>query len=161
MIGITAVVVCEVCSAWWNSENILFIVRCPFNEPGRIILSSVARPEVDKRSESYEFITSFPIRAIKFSCDRAVFRLPEEEHDPDFGVSLLTAPEMFALLSTMVEPDFMPRIPTFVKEGHGIIPCQTRAPGTVTVKLQASADYKVACMLREGVSIYLNSVISR
>jgi hypothetical protein len=65
-------------------------------------------------------------------------------------LSLLTAPEMFALLSTMVEPDFMPRIPIFVKEGHGIIPFQTRAPGTVPVKLHAPADYKVACMLREG-----------
>ena len=59
--------------------------------------------------------------------------------DCQMTLSLLTAPEMFALLSTMIEPDFMPRIPIFVKEGRGIIPFQTRAPGTVPVKLQASA----------------------
>ena len=57
---------------------------------------------------------------------------------------------MFALFSSMVAPDFMPRIPTFVKKGHDVIPFQTRAPGTVPAKLQVSADYKVACMLRDG-----------
>ena len=65
-------------------------------------------------------------------------------------LSLLTSPETFTLLSTMAELDFMPRIPIFIKEGHGIVPFQTRSPGTVPVKLQASADYKVARMLREG-----------
>ena len=70
--------------------------------------------------------------------------------DCQMTLSLLTAPEMFGLLSAMVEKDFMPKIPIFIREGHGVIPCQTRAPGTVPVKLQASADYKVACMLRDG-----------
>ena len=70
--------------------------------------------------------------------------------DCQMTMSLLTVPEMFELLSAMVGPEFMPRIPIFIKEGHGIISFQTRAPGTVPVKLQASIDYKVACMLREG-----------
>ena len=66
------------------------------------------------------------------------------------ALSMLTAPELFALFSSMVKPDFMPRIPIFVKKGHGIIPFQTRAPGTVPAKLQVSADYQVARMLRAG-----------
>ena len=66
------------------------------------------------------------------------------------ALSLLSTPEMFALFSGMVAPDFMPKIPIFIKEGHGIIPFQTRAPGTVPARLQSSADYKVACMLRAG-----------
>ena len=66
------------------------------------------------------------------------------------ALSLLAPPDMFARLSAMVEPDFMPKIPIFIRDGHGIIPFQTRAPGTVPVKLQASADYKVACMVRDG-----------
>lgn len=65
-------------------------------------------------------------------------------------LSLLPNHEMFALFSGMVAPDFMPKVPIFVKPGHGVIPFQTRAPGTVPAKLQISADYKVACMLREG-----------
>jgi hypothetical protein len=70
--------------------------------------------------------------------------------DCQMALSLLTAPDMFARLSAMVQPDFMPKIPIFIRDGHGIIPFQTRAPGTVPVKLQASADYKVACMIRDG-----------
>ena len=70
--------------------------------------------------------------------------------DCQMALSLLSAPEMFAQFSGMVAPDFMPKIPIFVKEGHGIIPFQTRAPGTVPARLQSSADYKVACMLRAG-----------
>jgi hypothetical protein len=70
--------------------------------------------------------------------------------DCQMALSLLSAPEMFALFSGMVAPDFMPKIPIFIKEGHGIIPFQTRAPGTVPARLQSSADYKVACMLRAG-----------
>jgi len=50
----------------------------------------------------------------------------------------------------MVKPDFMPRIPILVKEGHDILPFQTRAPGTVPPKLQISADYKVEQMIRAG-----------
>ena len=71
-------------------------------------------------------------------------------NDCQMALSMLTAPDMFALFSSMVAPDFMPRIPTFVKKGHDVIPFQTRAPGTVPAKLQVSADYKVACMLRDG-----------
>lgn len=51
-------------------------------------MSGAAWPEVDRGSESYQFITSVTIRTIELSCDWAVFRLPEEEHDPDFGVIL-------------------------------------------------------------------------
>ena len=66
------------------------------------------------------------------------------------ALSLLTAPDVFARFSAMAEPDFMPKIPISINDGHGIIPFQTRAPRTVPVKLQASVDYKVACMVREG-----------
>jgi hypothetical protein len=66
------------------------------------------------------------------------------------AMSLLIALDMFARFSAMVEPDFMPKIHIFIREGHSIVPFQTRAPDTVPVKLQASADYKVACMVREG-----------
>ena len=65
-------------------------------------------------------------------------------------LSVMTVPEIFAKFSSMVEPDFMPRIPIFVKEGYDIIPFQTRAPGSVPPKLQISADYKVECMIRAG-----------
>ena len=58
------------------------------------------------------------------------------------ALSRMTVPELFAKFSSMVEPDFMPRIPVFIKEGYDIIPFQTRAPGTVPAKLQISADYK-------------------
>ena len=70
--------------------------------------------------------------------------------DCQMALSLLTAPNMFARFSAMVGPDFMLKIPIFIRDGHGIIPFQTRAPDTVPVKLQASADYKVACMVRDG-----------
>ena len=94
-----------------------------------------------------------------FSNDMFQWVIPARQSTPLYAMShqdcqmtlmLLTAPEMFALLSTMVEPDFMPRIPIFIREGHGPIPFQTRAPGTVPVKPQTSADYKGACMLRKG-----------
>ena len=66
------------------------------------------------------------------------------------ALSRMTVSELFAKFSSMAEPDFMPRIPVFVKEGYDIIPFQTRAPGTVPAKLQISADYKVECKLRSG-----------
>ena len=66
------------------------------------------------------------------------------------ALSLLTAPDMFARFSAMVERDFMPKIPIFIRDVHGIISFQTRAPGTVPMKRQASADYKAACMIRDG-----------
>ena len=66
------------------------------------------------------------------------------------ALSVLTIPEMFAQFSSMVKADFMPRIPILVKEGHDILPFQTRAPGAVPPKLQISADYKVEQMVREG-----------
>ena len=70
--------------------------------------------------------------------------------DCQMALTLLNAPDMFARLSAMVEFDLMPKIPIFIRDGHGIIPFQTRAPGIVPVKLQASADYKVACMVCDG-----------
>ena len=66
------------------------------------------------------------------------------------ALSVLTVPEIFAKFSSMVKPDFMPRIPILVKEGHDILPFQTRAPGVVPPKLQISADYKVEQMIRSG-----------
>ena len=41
----------------------------------------------------------------------------------------------------------MPRIPILVREGHAILPFQTRAPCTVPPKLQISTDYKVEQMI--------------
>ena len=66
------------------------------------------------------------------------------------ALSILTVPEIFAKFSSMVKPDFMPRIPILVKEGHDILPFQTRAPGVVPPTLQISADYKVEQMIRSG-----------
>ena len=63
-------------------------------------------------------------------------------------IRLLQHPQWF--LPAHLLPDFVPKIPIFVKEVHGIIPFQTRAPGTVPARLQSSVDYKVACMLRVG-----------
>ena len=70
--------------------------------------------------------------------------------EAELRLSTLTVPEMFAKFSSMVEPDFMPRIPIFVKEGYDVIPYQTRAPGSVPPKLQISADYRVEQMIRAG-----------
>ena len=78
----------------------------------------------------------------------SLYAMPAQ--DCQIALSLLTAPEMFARFSAMVEPDFTTKIPIFIRDGHGIILFETRAPGTVPVKLQASADYKVAGMVREG-----------
>ena len=72
------------------------------------------------------------------------------------ALSRMTVPEIFATFSSMVEPDFMPRIPVFVKEGYDIILFQTRAPGTIPAKLQISADYKVECMVRFGTHKRIN-----
>ena len=70
--------------------------------------------------------------------------------DCQMALSLLTAPDMFARFSARVEPDSISKIPIIIRDCHGIIPFQTRAPGTMPMKLQASADYKVACMIRDG-----------
>ena len=39
---------------------------------------------------------------------------PEQAEE---ALSRMAVPELFAKFSTMVEPNFMPRIPVFIKEG--------------------------------------------
>ena len=98
----------------------------------------------------FQWVPSVQIPQQVLSADAGLKLASMSHQDAQAALARLSTPEMFALFSGMVAADFMPRIPTFVKDGCNSIPFQTRAPGTVPQKLQAAADYKVACMLRAG-----------